>query len=115
MARQPAARRDQLQGDAARRFSARRSGIDRRQRAPAARHGLRQSARAHLRASGFAVDYSLTPAKPDKQFKRAQELKAGLTVKVEGDSTFAVRDLRKREDSILTFESLRELLSQHIS
>jgi len=28
-----------------------------------------------LRAGGFAVEYSLTPAKPDKQFKRAQELK----------------------------------------
>jgi histidyl-tRNA synthetase len=27
-----------------------------------------------LRAAGFAVEYPLTPAKPDKQFKRAQEL-----------------------------------------
>src|SRR5882757_4429098 len=32
-----------------------------------------------LRAAGFAVDYPLTPAKPDKQFKRAHELKAGFT------------------------------------
>ncbi len=28
-----------------------------------------------LRAAGFAVEYPLTPAKSDKQFKRAQELK----------------------------------------
>src|SRR3984957_1247796 len=34
-----------------------------------------------LRATGSTVDYSLTPAKPDKQFKRAQELKARFTVK----------------------------------
>src|SRR5207248_6719631 len=29
-----------------------------------------------LRSAGFAVDYSLTAAKSDKQFKRAQELRA---------------------------------------
>ena len=33
-----------------------------------------------LRAAGYAVEYPLTPAKPDKQFKRAQELKVALTV-----------------------------------
>ena len=36
-----------------------------------------------LRATGLAVDYSLTPAKPDKQFKRAQELKAAHTARLE--------------------------------
>src|SRR5262249_38914010 len=29
-----------------------------------------------LRVAGLIVDYSLTPAKPDKQFKRAQELRS---------------------------------------
>src|SRR5882757_8425171 len=36
-----------------------------------------------LREAGYAVDYSMTPAKPDKQFKRAQETKAAHTVKLE--------------------------------
>jgi len=36
-----------------------------------------------LRSAGLAVDYSLTPAKSDKQFKRAQELKAVHTIKLE--------------------------------
>ena len=36
-----------------------------------------------LREAGFVVDYSLTPTKSDKQFKRAQELKAANTLKVE--------------------------------
>ncbi len=36
-----------------------------------------------LRGAGFVVDYPLTPAKPDKQFKRAQELKAAYTLKLE--------------------------------
>ena len=42
-----------------------------------------------LRAAGFAVEYPLTPAKPDKQFKRAQELKAAFTAKVESESMCA--------------------------
>jgi histidyl-tRNA synthetase len=55
-----------------------------------------------LRAAGHAVDYSLTPARPDKQFKRAQELKAACTVRLEpgpgGEFTAKVKDLRTREE-----------------
>ncbi len=36
-----------------------------------------------LRDAGFVVDYSLTPAKSDKQFKRALELNARATAKIE--------------------------------
>jgi histidyl-tRNA synthetase len=36
-----------------------------------------------LRAAGLAVDYPLTASKPDKQFKRAQELRAVYVVKLE--------------------------------
>src|SRR5260370_42351382 len=36
----------------------------------------------NLRAAGLAVEYPLTPAKPDRQFKRALELRAGHTVKL---------------------------------
>jgi len=40
-----------------------------------------------LRAAGYAVDYSLTPTKPDKQFKRALELNARHTFKLEKNET----------------------------
>jgi histidyl-tRNA synthetase len=53
-----------------------------------------------LRAAGYAVEYSLTPAKPDKQFKRAQELKAAFTAKCESDSTVKVRNLKTREEAV---------------
>ena len=51
-----------------------------------------------LRAAGFAVDYSLVAAKPDKQFKRAQELKARFTARVEGNSSIRLRNLKSREE-----------------
>ena len=36
-----------------------------------------------LRAAGHVVEYALTPTKPDKQFKRAQELKALFKIQLE--------------------------------
>jgi histidyl-tRNA synthetase len=56
-----------------------------------------------LRAAGFAVEYPLTPAKPDKQFKRAQELKAAFTAKLESDSNVKVRNLKTREEIVTGF------------
>src|SRR5204863_2010983 len=46
-----------------------------------------------LRAAGRVVEYSLTPAKGDKQFKRALELKAKQTVRLEraGDGATQAR------------------------
>jgi histidyl-tRNA synthetase len=55
-----------------------------------------------LRAAGLAAEYSLTPAKPDKQFKRAQELKAAHTAKIEAGSMVRVRNLRTREEKTVT-------------
>ncbi|HEV2455425.1 MAG TPA: histidine--tRNA ligase [Verrucomicrobiae bacterium] len=54
-----------------------------------------------LRAGGASVEYSFTAAKGDKQFKRAQELKAAFTVKIENDSTARVRNLKTREEKLL--------------
>ncbi len=55
-----------------------------------------------LRAAGHAVEYPLTPAKPDKQFKRAQELKAACTAKVEtstaGAPVVKLKNLQTREE-----------------
>jgi len=56
-----------------------------------------------LRAVGFAVEYSLTPAKPDKQFKRAQELKAAFTAKVESESYVRIRNLKSRDEIVAGF------------
>lgn len=53
-----------------------------------------------LRAAGLAVEYSLTPAKPDKQFKRAQELNAAHTAKVEGDANVRIRNLKTRAEVV---------------
>ena len=58
-----------------------------------------------LRSAGYSVEYSLTSAKPDKQFKRALELNAVRTVKLERDSTGApvvrLKNLRERTETVL--------------
>ncbi|MEJ0089965.1 MAG: histidine--tRNA ligase [Limisphaerales bacterium] len=51
-----------------------------------------------LRTAGFAIEYSLTPAKSDKQFKRAQELNASFTAKVESESYVRIRNLKSRDE-----------------
>ncbi len=59
-----------------------------------------------LREAGVAVDFSLVPAKPDKQFKRAIETKATHTVRLEGfigaDRLVKVKNLKNREEQIVT-------------
>jgi histidyl-tRNA synthetase len=56
-----------------------------------------------LRNAGRSVDYSLTPAKSDKQFKRALDLNASWTVRLERDSVGGlaarVRNLEMRTDA----------------
>ena len=56
-----------------------------------------------LRAAGFAVEYPLTPVKPDKQFKRAQELKASFTAKLDSDAYVRIRDLKTRQEIVAGF------------
>ena len=58
-----------------------------------------------LRAAGLAVDYSFTAAKSDKQFKRAQELKAAHTIKLErnqaGERVARIKSLRTRQEALV--------------
>jgi histidyl-tRNA synthetase len=58
-----------------------------------------------LRTAGCSVDYSLTASKSDKQFKRAQELKAIHTLKAErvpgGGLAVRVKHLATRDEKIL--------------
>ena len=60
-----------------------------------------------LRSAGLSVDYSLTPAKPDKQFKRALELGAAKTVAAErnpeGQLSVRIKDLKTREQKSAAF------------
>jgi histidyl-tRNA synthetase len=63
-----------------------------------------------LRAGGASVEYSFTPAKVDKQFKRAQELKANFTVKVENDSLGRLRNLKTREEKLLPLDEVGKSL-----
>jgi histidyl-tRNA synthetase len=59
----------------------------------------------HLRQSRFAIEYSLTPAKSDKQFKRAVELNATYTIKLERDAAGEVqlrfKNLKTREEKLV--------------
>ena len=58
-----------------------------------------------LRSAGLAVDYPLAPTKPDKQFKRAQELGATVSIKLErgqnGNVLARLRNLKTREEESL--------------
>ncbi len=58
-----------------------------------------------LRAAGLAVDYSLAAAKSDRQFKRAQELNAAHTIKLERDQAGAlqarIKNLKTRQETVV--------------
>ena len=63
-----------------------------------------------LRAAGKVVEYALTPTKPDKQFKRAQELNAKHTMKVDGEAV-RVRNFQTREEKVFSVDEAVKLQS----
>ena len=67
-----------------------------------------------LRGAGYAIEYSLMPAKSDKQFKRAMELNAAYTVKLERSAESEImvklKNLRTREEKIIAPGDLHENL-----
>lgn len=69
-----------------------------------------------LRWAGFAVEYPLTPAKPDKQFKRAQDLRAARAIRLyrdeQGETAVKIRDLKTREETSATLADLLGKLGQ---
>jgi histidyl-tRNA synthetase len=70
-----------------------------------------------LRSHGVSVEYSLTKTKSDKQFKRAQDLNASRTVRLErgpvGELSARLRDLRSRQEQTLSPEAvIAELTSR---
>jgi len=54
-----------------------------------------------LRTAGFAVEYPLAPTRPDKQFKRAQELKVAHTARLENEDYVRVRVFKTREEIVV--------------
>jgi histidyl-tRNA synthetase len=69
-----------------------------------------------LREAGASVDFPLTPAKGDKQFKRATDLGARQTLKLQraGDSALhaRIRNLETRSEETLSVEGLLKLLRE---
>ena len=67
-----------------------------------------------LREAGHAVEYSLMPSKSDKQFKRALDLGALNTVRLErtpeGGRTARVKNLSSRTESVVAVEAVAGLL-----
>jgi hypothetical protein len=61
------------------------------------------------------VEYSFTPLKPDKQFKRALELNAARTLKLErtpaGALNARIKDLRARTEQVVPVGDAIHLLS----
>jgi len=66
-----------------------------------------------LREKGFALEYSLTASKPDKQFKRATDLKARFTVRLvaapQGGLEVKLKNLATREEKTVSPEEARQL------
>jgi histidyl-tRNA synthetase len=56
-----------------------------------------------LRGAGHAVDYPLTPTKPDKQFRRAQDLRVKYTVRAESDAYVRIRNMKTRDEVVSGF------------
>jgi histidyl-tRNA synthetase len=63
-----------------------------------------------LRVAGYAVDYPLTPAKADKQFKRAQDLKVKHTVRAESDAYVRIRNMKTRDEIVAGFADTKHHL-----
>jgi histidyl-tRNA synthetase len=70
----------------------------------------------NLRAEGLAVDYFLTPSKPDKQFKRAQELRAAHTIRLArkegGELVAKIKNLPTREERTVSIGAVAQELSK---
>jgi histidyl-tRNA synthetase len=67
-----------------------------------------------LRSNGLAIEYAFTPTKPDKQFKRAQELGAAYIIQLsraEGELSVKVRNLKTRQEQFVPPSEVPKLLS----
>lgn len=56
-----------------------------------------------LRVAGFAVEHPLGPLKPEKQFRKAQELNVSFTAKLESESYVRIRNMSTRTEIVAGF------------
>ncbi|MBI4659402.1 MAG: histidine--tRNA ligase [Verrucomicrobia bacterium] len=68
----------------------------------------------NLREAGLVADYSFTPARSDKQYKRALESNASFTVKLERQGTGAlvvrIKNLKTREETTSSVDETPKLV-----
>ena len=67
-----------------------------------------------LREEGWNVEYPLAPIKPDKQFRRALELGAEFTVRIEDGESAVLKNLNTKMEKKLPIEGLAEHLFETI-
>ena len=67
-----------------------------------------------LREGGWNVEYPLAPIKPDKQFRRALELGAEFTVRIEDDESAVLKNLNTKMEKKMPIEELAEHLLETI-
>jgi histidyl-tRNA synthetase len=71
-----------------------------------------------LRDQGFSVEYSLTPAKSDKQFKRATETGAVFAVRLErnpaGELVARLKNVRTRQEQVVSLPEVRDKLATEL-
>lgn len=71
-----------------------------------------------LRDAGLSVEYTLTPAKGDKQFKRALELNARFTIRCiekNGTHLYLIKDLKDQSQHELSLDAVANQLARSIS
>jgi len=63
-----------------------------------------------IRDFGLHAEYPLVAIKPDKQFKRALELRARFTVRLTDENTAVLKDLESRKETALAVDVVAENL-----
>lgn len=67
-----------------------------------------------LREAGLAVEFSLTPSKGDRQFRRALDLGASFTIRMEalpqGGTGVRIKNLKTREEHLVPGEGVLDVL-----
>ena len=67
-----------------------------------------------LREEGWSVDYPLAPMKPDKQIKRALEVRAEFTVRIEDDEFAVLNYFETKQEEKVPFGELEDRMIQII-
>ena len=60
------------------------------------------------------VDYSMVPMKPEKQFKRAIEVNAEYTVKLENEGNVLLKNLKTKQEEKIPIDKIRDRMLEAI-